>query len=68
MPKPPAGLSAAASDTLVVQSADKAGARLRPEAFAAVMGQGVIVIARERGQAQKQSERATPIMPEAARL
>jgi len=32
------------------------------------MGQGVIVIARERGQAQKQSERATPIMPEAARL
>jgi len=52
----------------VVQSGDKAGARLRPEACVAGMGQGVFVIARERGQAQKQSERATPIMPEAARL
>ena len=68
MPKPPAGLGTAASDTLVVQSGDKAGARLRPEACAAGMGQGVFVVARERGQAQKRSERATLIMPEAARL
>jgi hypothetical protein len=32
------------------------------------MGQGVFVIARARGQTQKQSEHAIPIAPEAARL
>jgi hypothetical protein len=67
VPKPPAGLSVAARDTLAVQSGDKAGARLRPEVCAAVMGRGFFVIARARGQTQKQSERATPIGPEAPR-
>jgi hypothetical protein len=62
VPKPPAGLSVAASHTPAVQSGDKAGPRLRPEACAAVMGQGILRHRPREWADAEQSERATLIV------